>query len=132
MLRLHHALLVLRIVVGLIMASHGVARLYASTQGNGAQSFGTFLAAQGIPFPLAQAWIITLMETVGGLALALGLAVPYLGLWFAAELAVGIVLVHAPRGWFVVGPHLGGMEYSVLLITALLVVASDALDKKRN
>jgi putative oxidoreductase len=55
--------------------------------------------------------------------------VPWLGLWFVLQLLTGIVLVHARFGWFVVGPHTGGMEYSVLLIAALLVVASDALDR---
>ena len=37
-------------------------------------------------------------------------------LWFAAELTVGIVMVHAHAGWFVVGGGSGGMEFSVLLI----------------
>jgi putative oxidoreductase len=49
--------------------------------------------------------------------------------WIAAgfiiELATGIVLVHAPQGWFVVGATLGGMGYSVLLIIYLLVIASN-------
>jgi putative oxidoreductase len=129
---LSHALLVLRVLVGLIMAAHGVARLYATSQGTGVPAFGAFLADKGFPAPLAQAWIITVVECAGGLALALGFAVPVLCLWFAAELAVGIVLVHARFGWFVVGPHLAGMEYSVLLITSMLVVASDALEKARR
>jgi putative oxidoreductase len=113
------------------MAAHGVARLYATSQGTGVPAFGGFLADKGFPAALAQAWIVTVVECAGGLALALGFAVPVLGLWFAAELAMGILLVHARFGWFVVGPHLGGMEYSVLLITAMVVVASDALENGR-
>ena len=36
---------------------------------------------------------------------------------------MGIVLVHAPSGWFVVGGGRNGMEYSVLLIAVLLAQA---------
>ncbi|HKJ16853.1 MAG TPA: hypothetical protein VJ984_05875 [Xanthomonadales bacterium] len=39
---------------------------------------------------------------------------------YAVIYAVGIVLVHAPEGWFVVGLGRNGMEYSVLLIVCLL------------
>ena len=44
-------------------------------------------------------------------------------LLFMAIYAMGIVLVHAPEGWFVVGAGRNGMEYSVLLIGSLTLVA---------
>ncbi len=59
----------------------------------------------------------------GGGALALGKWIRPLALYFAAQLAMGIVLVHAREGWFVVGAGRNGMEYSVLLIVVLLAVA---------
>jgi putative oxidoreductase len=37
---------------------------------------------------------------------------------------MGIVLVHARNGWFVVGYSDGGAEYSTLLILCFLLVAS--------
>jgi putative oxidoreductase len=40
----------------------------------------------------------------------------------SAIYAMGIWLVHAPNGWFVVGPGRNGVEYSVLLIVTLLCV----------
>jgi putative oxidoreductase len=46
-----------------------------------------------------------------------------LTLWFGVQLAMGIYLVHAPAGWFVVGAGRNGMEFSVLLILCLLVIA---------
>ena len=63
---------------------------------------------------------ITLGEIVGTVALAAGLFVRPLALYFAAELAMGILLVHRHDGWFVVGGGRNGMEYSVLLIAVLL------------
>jgi hypothetical protein len=48
--------------------------------------------------------------------------VPYLTGIYAAIYAAGIALVHAPEGWFVVGLGRNGMEYSVLLISSLLLI----------
>lgn len=36
---------------------------------------------------------------------------------------MGIILVHRYDGWFVVGGGRNGMEYSVLLISSLFIVA---------
>jgi len=65
---------------------------------------------------------ITGLEILGTVLLALGRLVRPLVVVFAAVYATGIVLVHAPAGWFVVGLGRNGMEYSVLLIVALLCV----------
>lgn len=43
---------------------------------------------------------------------------------------MGIVLVHAPHGWFVVGAGRNGMEYSVLLIVCLLLLALQAWPRR--
>jgi putative oxidoreductase len=85
--------------------------------------FGGFLEATGLPAGEALAWAVTLFELVGSPALALGYAVRPLALLFAAELLMGIVLVHAREGWFVVGLGRNGAEYSVALIGLLLAQA---------
>ena len=41
---------------------------------------------------------------------------------FAVIHAMRLILVHLPAGWFVVGLARNSMEYSVLLIIALLCV----------
>jgi len=105
-----------------MLASHGVMRIYAGTVGG----FGEFLGASGFPLGVAVAWGITVFEILGGLALSIGYAVRWIPLVFIIELIVGIILVHAPRGWFVVGYTLGGAEFSTLLIFCFLLVASTA------
>jgi putative oxidoreductase len=105
--------------VASIFVIHGVTRLVLGTVGG----FGGFLAGAGIPGGAALAWVLTLVEVGGGLALALGLGVRPLALWFGGQIATGIVLVHAPVGWFVVGAGRGGAEYSVLIIACLVAVA---------
>ena len=114
-----HALSALRIGVALLLIVHGSARVALGI----VDDFGGFLDGIGFPFGVALAWGITVFEIAGGLLLAAGRFVRPLALVFALELAMGIVLVHASEGWFVVGAGRNGMEYSVLLIAVLLAVA---------
>jgi putative oxidoreductase len=111
--------LLLRIVVAALLCVHGATRVYNHDVGG----FAQFLASQHVPVAPMVAWALSLVEVAGTVALAAGFLVIPLCLWFAAELAVGIVMVHARHGWFVVGGGTGGVEYSVLLIAALLSIA---------
>ena len=113
------ALTALRIVVALLMFIHGVARVFAG----GVDPFGAWLSSIGFPLGRPLAWLITIVEIVGTPALAAGILVRPLSLYFAAQLAMGILLVHRPEGWFVVGLGRNGMEYSVLLIAVFLALA---------
>lgn len=113
------SLVVLRWGLCLLLMIHGIARIVLDM----VQPFGDFLGAQGLGAGLLIAWTLTLIEIAGGLALALGIARRLLASYFALQLAAGIVLVHAEHGWFVVGAGRNGMEYSVFLILALILVA---------
>lgn len=113
------AYLLLRVTVAALLCVHGATRVYNHEVGG----FGHFLAGQHVPAAHLVAWVLSLVEVGGTVALAFGVFVIPLCLWFAAELAVGIALVHAKNGWFVVGGGTGGVEYSVLLIVALLTTA---------
>ncbi len=109
---------ILRLVLAGLIAAHGWMRLL----GGGVVPFGSWLDGQGLPFGLAIAAAVTAIEILGTIAFALGRFVWSLSLAYAAIYAVGIVLVHAPAGWFVVGAGRNGAEYSVLLIVTLLCV----------
>jgi len=113
------ALLGLRVLTATLIFIHGAARVLSG----GVDDFGVFLTAMHIPAGTAVAWGITLVELGGTVALALGVAVRPLSLYFAAELLMGIVLVHAVEGWFVVGGGRNGVEYSVALIGLFLAQA---------
>lgn len=114
------ALLGFRVLIALLIGIHGWYRLSVGTS----PDFGDWLATQGLPFAHAIAWGVTISEIVGSACLAIGLCVRPFALLFMAVYVTGIVLVHAPEGWFVVGGGRNGMEYSVLLIGSLLLVAS--------
>lgn len=113
------ALVIIRIVLAAVMFIHGAARINFGTVGG----FGEFLNGQGIPLGFYLAWAITLFEIVGSVLLAVGFYTWIVAVLFAAELAVGIGLVHLQEGWFVVGHGRNGMEFSAVLITMFLAVA---------
>ncbi len=113
------ALFVQRVLLSGMIAAHGWARWLA----DGVEPFGAWLDAQGFPFGLAIAYAVTAIEILGTPLLAAGRFALYLCTTYAAIYTMGILLVHAPEGWFVVGLGRNGMEYSVLLITCLLSVA---------
>ena len=124
-LKAQRIFLVLRVLLAVFIAAHGWARFTADA----IAPFGVWLASQQVPFGLYIAYAITLAEILGTPLLALGRFVPFICMVYSAIYAVGIALVHAPEGWFVVGLGRNGMEYSVLLIATLLAVGYWHVDK---
>lgn len=126
--RAETVLLAQRLLLSGIIAAHGWARWLAG----GVEPFGAWLDGQGFPFGLAIAWTITALEIIGTPLLAAGRWILVLCPLYAAIYIVGIILVHAPEGWFVVGLGRNGMEYSVLLVFCLLGVAYQQLPEKNS
>jgi len=108
----------LRIAVAAIMAIHGIARIERGI----VDDFGVVLNQWGFPAGAVLAWIITIAEIAGGAALAAGYLIRPVALWFAAQLALGVYLIHARAGWFVVGAGRNGAEFSALLIVCLVAI----------
>ncbi|MGH9867030.1 MAG: DoxX family protein [Candidatus Polarisedimenticolia bacterium] len=108
----------LRVAVASVFVIHGLTRTFLGTVGG----FGAFLSSSGLPAGVVIAWAITIVEVVGGVALAIGLAVRPLALWYGVQIAAGILMVHAREGWFVVGAGRNGAEYSVLILACLAAV----------
>ncbi len=118
------SIILIRVVTALIFVAHAAVRVTGST----VDRFGGFLDSKGFVYGVAIVWILTIYELVGGLLLAFGKFTRWLALGFILIIAIGIVIIHAANGWFVGEHGTGGMEYSFLLIAALLVIAS--ADKK--
>ena len=126
MLRLPCMLALLRVTIALMFMAHAVVRLV----GGSVERFAGFLAAKGFPFALALVLLISAYEIIAGLAIALDRGVR----WFAPGLifiaTMGIVLIHAGNGWFVGEHGSGGMEYSLCLIVALLVLIAHDFERQ--
>jgi putative oxidoreductase len=116
------SLVLLRVVISGLMMAHGLIRLIVAA----VNGFGEFLNSKGFVIGVFIAWFLTIFEVAGGLIMATGYFVKWIAAVFIIELTMGIILVHAPVGWFVVGYQTGGAEYSVLLIFSLLVIAASA------
>jgi len=116
------ALTFLRAGNAILLILHGVARVGLGI----VDDFGVGLNQWGFPAGGALAWIITIVEIVGGTALAAGYFVRPLAVWFGLQLGMGIYLIHAHAGWFVVGAGRNGMEFSLLLILCLIVTGMSA------
>jgi putative oxidoreductase len=119
-LSLQTSLIIMRVATAIFFLAHAVVRLVNGT----IPGFGQFLDARGIPFGLAVVWAITAQEIIGGVLLALGWQVRWLTIGFQAICWGGIVIIHAKLGWFVGEHGTGGVEYSLCLSVALLVLAA--------
>lgn len=106
---------VLRLTLAVLLAAHGWMRFL----GGGVVPFGDWLNSQGFSFGLYLAAAITGYEILATVFYAAGKWLWQLSLVFVLIYSCGLVLVHAPFGWFVVGAGRNGMEYSVLLIVTL-------------
>ncbi|HSS01923.1 MAG TPA: DoxX family protein [Kofleriaceae bacterium] len=122
------ALMPLRLLVGFGLAAHGYAKLT-----RGVSFFAATLAAMDIPAPTTTAWLTTLLELVGGIAILLGAYVAPLALPFIAIMLTAMLGVHLPYGFSSIklkaitaaGPEFGppGIEINLLYIAALLALA---------
>ena len=108
----------LRLTLAVLIAVHGWTRFL----GGGVETFGHWLDSQGLPFGFAIAAGVTGIEIIGTVLLVARRFVFPLTLVYASIYIAGIILVHAPEGWFVVGKGRNGVEFSVLLVVALLCV----------
>lgn len=107
-----YALLIVRVVVGIIFAAHGAQKLFGVFGGPG-------LAATVQPPPDGMGpigYLVAIGEFFGGVGLILG----FLSRFSAASLIVimigAIAMVHGQHGFFL---HKGGFEYNLALIGLL-------------
>jgi len=100
------ALLILRVVLGIIMIYHGWPKL--------TNLAGTIdgMAGMGVPAPAVAAIFATVAEFIGGLLMLLGAFTDIAGLMFTIDMLGAITFVHAKNGFSVAK---GGVEWPLLL-----------------
>lgn len=108
-------LLILRVVIGIVFVMHGMGKLVGPPfAGGGMDGTIGFFTNVGIPAPAIAAWLVALLETLGGLALILGAAVPIVALLLAIDMAVAILKVQLGKGF---SP---GYEFELTLLAGLM------------
>lgn len=122
------AILPLRLIVGYGFIAHGMAKLLRGPAG-----FAKLLAFVGTPYPLPMAWLVTLLEVFGGVAIVIGLFVALTSVPLIASMIVAMLTVQLRYGFSSVntiamkadGPVFGppGYEINLLYIGALVALA---------
>ena len=125
------ALLPLRLIVGIGFIAHGMAKWT-----RGPAKFGNLLHVVGVPFPAPTAWLVTLLEVFGGLAILVGAFVVIVSVPLVVSMLVAMFTVQLRYGFSSVntigltptGPIFGppGYEINLLYIAALLALALSA------
>jgi putative oxidoreductase len=110
--------LVLRVVTGVVMAAHGYNKI-----SSGPSNFAETLAGLGVPAPEFMAWVVTLVELVGGILLVLGLLTRIAGLLIAIDLAVATLLVKTSVGLIAAEGQGPGAELDLALLAGALALA---------
>ena len=106
--------LVLRIAFGLTMVTHGLPKLMGSAHGTIADpmaaSTNLIQNVLGLPFAAHLAWLVMALETLGGLAIAVGFAVRLFAPAFAIQMAAICLALWPAYPWID-----RGIEYPLLL-----------------
>ena len=113
------ALMLTRIIMGVIMVTHGWHRW----QNEGITAEANILEHAGIPNPGLRVWLLIGFEVIGGIFLIFGLATPVIGLGLMV-LNIGIILTLRSHTFYV---HNSGWEYNaVMTIVGLMLMTHGA------
>jgi putative oxidoreductase len=113
--------LVLRITLAVIFFMHGIPSILTGAVNNFGNQYLNTVGFAPIGLPLA--WAIKLSHVACAILLILNRYIRPAAIVTIPILIAGIVLIHAAEGWFVVGAGRNGMEFNVLLISALVYLA---------
>jgi putative oxidoreductase len=81
-----YGLAILRVVLGIAMAVHGWSKLSGGVDG-----VAGFFGSLGIPLPGLMAWVVTIVELVGGILLIVGFLTQIVGILIALNM-LGVIL----------------------------------------
>lgn len=102
------ALLVVRVVAGVIFAAHGAQKLFGAFGGPGLEKTVEMMGVMGYP--------VTIGEFFGGLGLVVGFLTRFSAAALIVTMVGAIAMVHGKNGFFLIA---GGYEYNLALIGLL-------------
>ncbi len=114
-------LLILRLVMGLTLASHGAQKLFGWFGGPGPAGTKAMFAKLGFRWPMAMALMAGLSEFGGGVLFAAGLLTPLAALGITVVMLNAFATVHRRNGFFVTA---GGYEYNLTIGAIAVAVAA--------
>lgn len=109
------ALLVLRLALAVIFIYHGADKLFGAT---GIDGFTAMLQGLGFPAPVFLAWVVGLVEFLGGIAVLLGVFTRYAATLIAIVMAVAFFSVKLGMG----GLPAGDPDIALFAIAVALAI----------
>ena len=114
-----YGLAILRVVLGIAMAVHGWSKLSGGVD-NVSGFFGGML---GIPAPGLMAWVVTIVELVGGILLVVGFLTQIAGILIALDMLGAILFAFLLRGApFIENGQITWEKEAVFAAAALCIV----------
>jgi putative oxidoreductase len=111
-------LLILRLVLGLTLAAHGLNKFFGGGRIPGTARWFESIGMKPGKF---HATVAATTETAAGLGLAAGLLTPIPAAGFVSLMLVAAWTVHRPNGFFIVKE---GWEYNLVLAVTAVVIAT--------
>jgi putative oxidoreductase len=117
------AIVVLRLVVGLLFVGHGTQKLFGWFGGPGLDGTEGMMRSLGYRPARGHAVLAGATEALAGLLLVLGLLTPLAAAGIIGVMLNAIGTVHGTKGLWVTN---GGYEYNLVLIVAAFSIATSA------
>jgi len=114
------AMLILRLVVGVLFVGHGAQKLFGLFGGGGVDATAQSFEKGGLRPGKVHAVAAGCAEFFGGLFLAAGLVTPFAAAAIIAVMVAAVVTVHWQNGLWVTQQ---GFEYNLVMIAAAFAVA---------
>ena len=114
------ALLVLRLVVGLLFVGHGAQKLFGAFGGGGLDGTAGMFDSIGLRPGWLHARAAGTAEFAGGALIALGLFTPFAAAVLIAVMTAAVITVHAPNGIWNTNQ---GYEFNLLIAAAVFAMA---------
>jgi putative oxidoreductase len=105
----------MRVVIGGILFMHGWVKLQT-----GVPREIDFFVTHQFPAPVACAYIIIFLETIGAVCVVVGLFTRFFAAALAIELGIAFLVIHLPHGF---SASRGGFEYVLLLGIVMFAIA---------
>jgi len=113
--------LILRIALAAVLFMHGIPSIFTGAVNNFGNQYLNQVGFAPIGLPLA--WAIKLSHVACAIMLILNRYIRLAAFVTIPILVAGIIMIHAAEGWYVVGGGRNGVEFNVLLISALVYLA---------
>ena len=114
------ALLVLRLVVGLLFVGHGAQKLFGAFGGGGLEGTAGMFDSIGLQPGWLHARAAGTAEFLGGALIALGLFTPFAAAALIGVMTAAVLAVHAPNGIWNTNQ---GYEFNLVLVAVVFALA---------